>query len=85
MKVISQFVDKRTGHRVNPGDAVPEGLDPETIRRLVKAQCLALTNPVVPPNSALQPKTGVKPSATAAAKPKAKAKAKAKAAATPKS
>jgi hypothetical protein len=39
-QVISAFQDKRTGDYVEAGQPVPEGLDDETIARLVEAKCL---------------------------------------------
>lgn len=42
-EVIAEFVDKRDGSRVLPGQPLPELLKEETVRRLVKAGCLRRT------------------------------------------
>jgi hypothetical protein len=39
--VIAAFIDRRTGNTVEAGSPVPAGLDRHTIKRLVKARCLA--------------------------------------------
>ena len=39
-EIISAFIDRRTGEKIDPGQPVPEGLDKDTIARLVQAQCL---------------------------------------------
>jgi hypothetical protein len=39
-EIISAFIDKRTGRQVEPGEAVPEGLEEDTLERLVQAKCL---------------------------------------------
>jgi hypothetical protein len=39
-QVIAAFIDKRNGEQIEPGSPVPDGLDRETIRRLIAANCL---------------------------------------------
>jgi len=39
-QVISAFIDKRDGRQIDAGEPVPEGLDRDTVDRLVAAQCL---------------------------------------------
>lgn len=39
-EVISAFRDRRTGEQIDPGQPLPEGLDRDTIARLIQAQCL---------------------------------------------
>jgi hypothetical protein len=39
-QVIAAFIDRRSGKRIEAGDALPEGLDRATIQRLVRARCL---------------------------------------------
>jgi hypothetical protein len=39
-QVIAAFIDKRNGQQIEPGSPVPNGLDRETIQRLVAANCL---------------------------------------------
>jgi hypothetical protein len=39
-KVISEFVDKRSGARVLPGDPLPQGLPEETLTHLQRARCI---------------------------------------------
>jgi len=52
LKIISAFVDRRTGETIRPGQAVPDDLDAETINRLKRARCLVEAAPDAPPNSA---------------------------------
>jgi hypothetical protein len=39
-QVIAAFIDKRNGQQIEPGSPVPDGLDRETIQRLLAANCL---------------------------------------------
>jgi hypothetical protein len=48
-QVISAFIDKRTGRQVEAGEALPEGLDKETVDRLVQAKCLRPRKEPEPP------------------------------------
>lgn len=71
-KVIAEFIDRRNGARVLAGAPVPEGMEKDQIKRLVKAGCLE----VVMENFR---KDGEKPSdgkksATEEKKPKAETK-----------
>jgi hypothetical protein len=47
-EVISAFRDRRTGHQIDPGAELPEGLDRDDIERLVAARCLRLAEPDAP-------------------------------------
>jgi hypothetical protein len=56
--VISAFIDKRTGRQVNPGEPMPEGLDRDTLERLVAAQCLRPLEPRTPTSGQADKKVG---------------------------
>jgi hypothetical protein len=58
LEVISAFIDKRDGRQVNPGEPVPEGLDRDTVKRLVAAQCLRPLEAETPTPSQAENKPG---------------------------
>lgn len=58
-QIISAFIDRRNGQQINPGDDLPEGLDRETIERLIGAQCL---RPIDPEPQSGQPEPPAPPS-----------------------
>ena len=53
-EVISAFVDRRTGQQIDLGEDVPDGLDRETIGRLVAANCLRPLEPETPASAPSQ-------------------------------
>ena len=70
-KVISEFVDKRSGARVLPGDPLPQGLPEETLTHLQRARCIKPAPAQASLLGASKTKPAVAPSKKPVAKPAA--------------
>lgn len=66
LRVIAEFMDRKTGRYVLPGQPCPQ-LDPETTKRLVAAGCLqeeaAPPEQTTPESPSGEPETPVEPEA----------------------